>query len=253
MQSAISNQFPHLRVLHLLILTLCSLMSLPAIGQTPASAPAFNWIYKTTLTAPSPRESLAMAYDAANEEVVLFGGFAPERSSSELSDTWFWNGSRWTQQHPKTVPPARYGQGMAYDATQSKVIMFGGNVDATGRTFNGLSDTWAWDGTNWTQEHPATIPPALQGAVLAYDGTEGNVVMYGVIPGQNGVSAISETWVWDGNNWTRENPVTSPPAFGDYSMTFDAVHDNVVLLGGVFTGGPLDRRVEWIGGVHSEI
>jgi hypothetical protein len=42
---------------------------------------------------PSTRGSPAMVYDPVRKRIVLYGGFAPDRS--ELNDTWEWDGSQW--------------------------------------------------------------------------------------------------------------------------------------------------------------
>jgi hypothetical protein len=102
-------------------------------------------------TSPSARDGMGMAYDAARAEVVLFGGCC---SGGLLNDTWIWDGTTWTEQHPTTSPSARSGMGMAYDAARGEVVLFGG--------YNGglLNDTWTWDGTTWTEQHPTTSPSA---------------------------------------------------------------------------------------------
>ena len=41
-----------------------------------------------------------MAYDAAAGTVVLFGG-----ANFHLFDTWTWNGTTWTEQHPAPARP----------------------------------------------------------------------------------------------------------------------------------------------------
>ena len=46
---------------------------------------------------PPARSGAAMAFDAANGSVVLFGGQSRTRS---LDDTWTWDGTAWTQAHP---------------------------------------------------------------------------------------------------------------------------------------------------------
>jgi hypothetical protein len=38
-----------------------------------------------------------MAYDAASQEVVLFGGYSLHLG--DLGDTWSWNGTNWTELH----------------------------------------------------------------------------------------------------------------------------------------------------------
>ncbi|HEX5941455.1 MAG TPA: hypothetical protein VFY66_04220 [Anaerolineales bacterium] len=46
---------------------------------------------------PSTRGSPAMVYDATRKQIVLYGGFASDRS--ELNDTWEWNGTQWQCVH----------------------------------------------------------------------------------------------------------------------------------------------------------
>jgi hypothetical protein len=65
----------------------------------------------------------------------LLGGYSPI-----LDDTWTWNGSTWTQQAPATSPPARVGASMAYDATASDIVLFGGY--GTGDIYPNDTRTW---------------------------------------------------------------------------------------------------------------
>jgi len=60
-------------------------------------AKAWTWnghVWQSTATAPPRRRGTAMAYDEARSRVVLFGG---DGESGRLSDTWEWNGRRWTR------------------------------------------------------------------------------------------------------------------------------------------------------------
>ena len=63
---------------------------------------------------------------------------------------------------------------MAYDPATGTVVLFGG-------TGHGalLGDTWTWNGTTWTQQTPATSPPARESASMAYDAATGTVVLFG--------------------------------------------------------------------------
>ena len=54
----------------------------------------------------------------------------------------------WTQQHPATSPPGRFGASMAYDPATGDAVLFGG----VGSSGSYLGDTWTWNGTTWTQE-----------------------------------------------------------------------------------------------------
>lgn len=101
-----------------------------------------NWRKSEILNNPQDRMRASIAYDVANKQAVLLGGF--------LSDdcTWVWDGTIWTQMRPLHPPPARYSFAMAYDITHCQVVIFGGKDD----NYRQLSDTWVWDGKNWTEK-----------------------------------------------------------------------------------------------------
>jgi hypothetical protein len=66
---------------------------------------------------------------------------------------------------------------MAYDRA-GRVILFGGETrDSAGKRVV-LDDTWAWDGTDWTELRPASHPAALSGASIAAT-RAGSLVLYG--------------------------------------------------------------------------
>ena len=145
----------------------------------------------TTWTRQSPATSptrgvgahTAMAYDVATGNVVLF---------DFNGHTWTWDGTTWTRQSPATSPPARYGESMAYDAATGNVILFGGQTPSTQEDF---ADTWAWNGTTWTQQHPAVSPSARFSASMDYDAATGNVVLFGGVTA--GLSRrFNDTWTW---------------------------------------------------------
>lgn len=71
---------------------------------------------------PSARWDMALAYDAARGNTVLFGGAS---LISIFRDTWTWDGNEWAQ-HPVAGPAARSGHAMAFDAARNVAILFGG-------------------------------------------------------------------------------------------------------------------------------
>ena len=152
----------------------------------------------------------------------------------------------WVQQSPATKPSARYGYGIAYDSAHGQVVLFGGGIPTGDPEVPDtlLSDTWVWDGTNWTQLNPAASPSGRAYAGMAYDATRGKVVLFG---GSNG-SVLNDTWEWDGTNWTPLNPAASPSGRApDAAMTYDAAHQQVVLFGGLYSGGYLGDTWVWNG------
>ncbi len=119
---------------------------------------------------PQPRINHSMAYDAARQRVVVFGGV--DGNGSSLGDTWVWDGSYWTQV-AETGPSAREGHSTAYDAVHQEIVLFGGNDGATQ-----FADTWTWDGVSWTQV-AETGPAARTDHAAAYDEGRNVVTLFG--------------------------------------------------------------------------
>lgn len=186
-----------------------------------------NWSQKSSAASPSARVNPGMAYDAMRQKTVLFGG-GPALSN----DTWVWDGTSWSQMTPATKPPVRYGVGMAYDSAHGQTVLFGGESLAV----QVLNDTWVWDGTNWTQKSPANNPPPRCFQAMVYDSAHGQVVLFGGHSNNTG-NDFSDTWVWDGTNWTQASPQNSPPARQFPSMAFDSTHGQVVMFGGFASAG----------------
>jgi hypothetical protein len=84
---------------------------------------------------------------------------------------------------------------MAYDPATGDMVLFGG-----GSNSGLLNDTWTWDGTTWTQQSPATSPPARYLASMAYDPATGDMVLFG---GAGNSGFLNDTWTY--------GPVTSGP------------------------------------------
>jgi PASTA domain len=95
-----------------------------------------DWEAKASATSPSARANGSMAYDAAAERLILFGG--SNQNLSLPGGTWAWDGSGWESLTLPLSPPERAGGGMAYDEASEQIILFAGN-GAAGE----LDDTWA--------------------------------------------------------------------------------------------------------------
>ncbi|MEW6364432.1 MAG: kelch repeat-containing protein [Acidobacteriota bacterium] len=186
-----------------------------------------TWHLKAPFPNPSFRSYHAMAYDSSHAEVILFGGYEWTR----MNDTWGWDGTSWTVKTPATSPSARTFHAMAYDAARSELVLFGGWDGASP-----LGDTWVWNGSDWTRRYPLTSPPARDSHAMAYDAARGQVVLFG---GWNRVTDFNDTWTWDGTTWTQQTPsampslpLALPPARSFHAMTYDVLHQEVVLFGG---------------------
>jgi hypothetical protein len=117
-----------------------------------------TWTQRTPVAAPPGRVYHAMAYDSARGVTVVFGGISMA-GGGLMADTWEWNGTNWTQRTPATSPPVRYAHAMVFDSARGVTVLFGGDPFFISGSGSPLSDTWEWNGTNWTQRAPATPPP----------------------------------------------------------------------------------------------
>lgn len=204
-----------------------------------AENPVFNsstWVWngttwtQTTASGPPARYLGAMAYDEARQQTILFGG----TSDINFRDTftWAWNGSAWSAVS-NTGPALRFGHAMAYDAGHGVVFLFGG-YGGSGSQKQVLGDTWAWDGTRWSQISAVGPGPRMY-ASMVFDQTRGNVVLFGG-RGPDGQS-LSDLWEWEAGHWQRIDDVVAV-ARESASMTFDAARGRLVLFGGF---GPRGR------------
>jgi len=162
-----------------------------------------------------------LAYDAARDEVVLFGGF----NGSRLSDTWIFDGDTWMQVFPATVPPARNNHAMAYDPVRERVVMFGGYPGGASR----LNDTWEWDGADWTQVPTPTPPPGRQYFDMEFNPVTGSIIMSS---GQaEGFVRLQDTWSYDGSDWT-ELVAGFPTPRDQHDMAYHPGANQTIMLGG---------------------
>ena len=107
-----------------------------------------GWTQLSPANSPTPaRDSQSMEYDAAQGQVVMFGG-ENALGGVYYGDTWVLSGTSpsnltWTQQ--TSVPASRSNSSMTYDAALGQVVMFGGysNTSVTST----YSDTWTWGPT----------------------------------------------------------------------------------------------------------
>jgi hypothetical protein len=176
---------------------------------------------------PPPREDAGMTYDAARQNVVLFGGDR-DATTTLLSDTWTWDGLSWTEHHPITSPSPRSRMAMTYDEAHNLVVLFGGTdryLTVPGST--NRSDTWTWDGMTWTEQHPS-VAPTLGEAAMTFDEARRVTVLFGHRP-QGGAP---ETWVWDGARWQQKHPTRSPSGRLGASLAYNWKTYDVVLFGG---------------------
>ncbi|HEY8089867.1 MAG TPA: hypothetical protein VIF09_18530 [Polyangiaceae bacterium] len=166
-----------------------------------------TWTHESPSHTPPARDAPAGA--VLDGSLVIFGG--EDVDLLPLGDTWVYDGTSWKQMQPAHSPSARRGAVAA--ALDGKVVLFGGDTipEPYGDWFS-VDETWTWDGTDWTQEHPAQSPDARSFAGMASAG--GQVVLFG---GGNFGGSYAQpvgTWTWDGASWT--NRTGSGPGARNY-------------------------------------
>jgi uncharacterized repeat protein (TIGR01451 family) len=216
-----------------------------ASAAGPAGPAGSTWTWLQPATSPSARVGAAMAYDAATKSIVLFGGGT---DTAVLGETWTWDGTNWTQASPATSPPPRDEAAMAYDADTGQLVLFGGS--ASDRT--ALTDTWTWDGTNWTQATPATSPPAsAANGTMAYDPATHQTLLVGGY--HDDFTVPTDTWSWNGSDWTDLAPASNPSTRRAMSIDYDQATGQLVLFGGMWSGNPLHDTFTWDGSTWKQV
>jgi MYXO-CTERM domain-containing protein len=198
-----------------------------------------DWVDKTPAPpakTPKGRIGAGVVYDSVRKKVVLFGGNGPTATNTgteDYSDTWEWDGKVWVEKKPATSPPGRYNPGIAFDPAHGQVLLQGGNYQ-TGNTHSARTDTWTWNGTNWTKRTPATVPPEIRDSFsLAYHPGRKQILLYG--GGYDGGGLI-DTWEWNTSNWFKRTPAHNPGVRVVYGLAGAGGRGRVVLFGGTHSG-----------------
>lgn len=143
----------------------------------------------------------------------------------------------WEEKFPSDHPSAREDAALCFDATRHEVVLFGGDYSYQPPaslpitvTFN---DTWTWDGVNWTEESPSTVPDVELFAQMVYDTVRNEVVLFGLKMDPITSDWVGRTWIWDGTDWTHRASAHLP-SFATrlfFSLVFDQAHGYAIFLG----------------------
>lgn len=159
-----------------------------------------------------------IVYDPLFDLVLLYGngGF-----------TYQWDGTSWTQL--ATTP--NVGIPMVwFDENNGTPMMYGGSA-----TNAALNETYSWDWGSavWNLQAPSVKPPKRQQAGIAFDSGHSNAIMFGGLSGGIiAAFATSDTYRWNGANWSLRSPATVPTARFGNSMAYDPIRDEIIMFGG---------------------
>ncbi|OLC00242.1 MAG: hypothetical protein AUI15_07595 [Actinobacteria bacterium 13_2_20CM_2_66_6] len=219
--------------------------------------------FRGTVPGPSPRYLASIAYDASHKNFVLFGGHTAKSGVS--GETWIFDEAggqyalpAWRRVQPAHNPPPRWGAAMAFDPKQSVVLMYGGLIPDRAEGYPG-SDTWAWDGADWSDVTPAaTGPGPRDGAAMVTAGD--GVLLFGGRVGN--VSYFSDAFSWDGRNWSRVDRGPTPAGRAYAAVAWSPADAVLFVFGGTglrsgagpgAKGAPLSDGWELKEGSWSEI
>ncbi|MDP8221797.1 MAG: hypothetical protein P9L99_00435 [Candidatus Lernaella stagnicola] len=197
------------------------------------------WSKADPSKSPSARIGHGMVYDSKSHQVVLFCGIG---LLLYPNDTWTWDGADWTKIDTNHTPPGRANFGMAYDRLRERTVIFGGctgNPCATP-----LDDTWEFDGVDWQQATPATIPDPRISPYMFYDRVMEKTILFGGYGG----GEKSDTWAYDGQDWELllDGSTDSPTPRSAGAAAYDPVRQRGLIFGG--EGGYmtfLDETWQW--------
>jgi PKD repeat protein len=147
-----------------------------------------GWVPVVTSIAPPGRLGASMAFDAADDCLLLFGGY--ESFPGYVGDTWALYGGQWWAELPASSPTNRSGAAMVYDPTLSEVLLFGG-YGPTGY----LGDTWSFSEGAWHEVVLPTSPIAREGAAVALDPTGSVPLLFG--GAASGAGALRDSWAFE--------------------------------------------------------
>jgi hypothetical protein len=201
-----------------------------------------HWSELFPSRSPSVRMDSAMAWDASDGCLVLFGGYRPAAGGrlAPSSDTWTFSNGSWVNRTASAGPsPApRALASMASDGQNGAVVLFGGLRLFLGGL--GDNDTWSYEDGTWsnlTSRLPISPYPRY--------GAEMTTAPNGTILLTGGVEpADNDTWAFHSGEWYDLTPNVTSIRAGAVSQAGAAAYppgNLTLVLGGLATtGAPLD-------------
>jgi N-acetylneuraminic acid mutarotase len=195
-----------------------------------ANGPIFNdlWAYRPASNSwtqlspsgspPHSRYYHAAVWDAADAQMLVFGGFTGGGIDLYLNDLWAYQpaSNSWTQLSPSGSPPSpgRYYPTAAWDAADSQMLIFGGYN--AGTLFN---DLWAYQpaSNSWTQLSPSGSPPSPRlGPTSVWDAADSQMLVFGGT--DNGSVFYNDLWSFHTPTLPPTIMITMPASGATYLL-----------------------------------
>ncbi len=194
-------------------------------GDTASPRPMPNWANLSGPTGSSPGAfdaDYSVAFDPVENCLVLF----ETQWALENASTWLYCHGTWTELNLSTAPPPDSELGMAYDAHDGYVVLFGGGP-------YGIHDaTWTFQNDTWTNiSSTAGTPAGRSEPSLTYDPADGYILMFG---GWSGTGVLGDTWTFQDGKWSQLTFGTgdSPAARYGAGLVYDRQNNRTLLFGG---------------------
>jgi cysteine-rich repeat protein len=162
-----------------------------------------------------------MAYDAATDGTVMFGGRF-RFGAVYYDDTCRWDGANWTC--TQLAGPSQREYGVLADAPGDGVLLFGGVDHVTSEAPKG--DTWRFSAGAWSQVATMGGPMPDLAAAAGFDLLGDRTIL---------LTSDGHTWGFDGGTWTSLS-TDAQLARSTAKMTFDEWRGRMVLYGGTVDG-----------------
>ena len=217
-------------VVALLVLAIPSLtLTLPGEFRTDA---------RTTSAAPVPpllaaERSLGCSLRTTAEPVDCPTAPHPSDAAATTPASGI-NSSAWIPVPEVQAPSPRYGAAMVDDESDGYVLLFGGGTTPPGGGVVVLGDTWIFSNGVWTNitSLVGRSPPPRLDAGIAYDSSDGYVVMFGGTTGVGGGAVLNDTWTFHDQVWTQVARGLAPSQRTGVAMAGDSADGSVLLFGG---------------------
>ena len=185
-----------------------------------------------------------MAYFAAGERMVAFGGWNGDRGDV-VGNTWIRENGAWSRD-PRPGPPPRSAFGMTYDSKRDRIVLAGGNwIEGQ------YADVWDWGVHGWTARTGPYDNSSVDHHAMIYDPSGDRVLVFG---GKNyryrPQDRIAEVHRETGRLITLEAS-DRPRARHSVGLAWDTKRNRLLLYGGKYYQGdqqlPLGDLWSWDG------
>lgn len=199
-----------------------------------------SWSLLCDPCVPGPRFAPAMAYDAARDRIVLFGG---HDQNGALGTLYEWDGSTWMLVTPSGPQPTPRGLApMAYDELRKRAVMFGGGNAPDDQN----AEVFEYDGSSWFLPTQPSLRPTLlvgQGATAAWNPVTQRI---DVLEDGGRGRGRDNAWSWDGTSWVRLCTVCTGIARWAAAIAPDLSPARTYVIGGYDDAVGMELAGTWL-------